>query len=202
MTAVAVVDAPAMIGELSVTATEATPGRISSDASPVMLSLVAMIFADPGATLLTAPVVGSTLATARSLELQVMGRPVRMLLLVSRVTAVAVVDAPMIIVAGLSDTVTDVTAGITRRSAWPEIRSLVAMMLAVPGATAVTAPVVASTVATAALLELQVTGRPKSSASPASRVTTTAVVVLPVMRLSTVSVTLTEATCARTVREA
>jgi hypothetical protein len=59
-------------------------------------------------------------------------------------------------------TVTDVTGSVTVTAALPVFVSLVAMMFAVPAATAVTRPVDGSTVATAVLSEDQVTVRPES----------------------------------------
>jgi hypothetical protein len=60
-------------------------------------------------------------------------------------------------------------AGVTVTVVLPVLLSLVAIMLAVPGATAVTRPAV-DTVATPVLLELQVTARPVSTWLLASNV--------------------------------
>jgi hypothetical protein len=73
--------------------------------------------------------------------------------------------------------VTEATgASVTVMPAWPVTPSLVAMMFALPAETAVTVPD-ALTVATAVLLELQVTTRPVSTLFDASRVTADALVV-------------------------
>ncbi len=57
---------------------------------------------------------------------------------------------------------TEATAASTRTTMKLDFPSLVAVMLAVPGATPVMSPVAAFTVATAALLVPQATGRPVS----------------------------------------
>jgi hypothetical protein len=61
-------------------------------------------------------------------------------------------------------------AGVTVSGAVPVFPSLVAIMLTVPSATAVTTPC-AVTVATALLVELQATGRPVNTAPVPSSVT-------------------------------
>src|SRR6185295_13310534 len=98
-TAVAVVVVPAMIvDDPSDTASDATgTGTTTRAAWPLIPSLVAMMSTEPGATAVTTPVAASTVATVGSLELHVMARPVRTLLLASRVTALAVVDVPAMI---------------------------------------------------------------------------------------------------------
>ena len=73
------------------------------------------------------------------------------------------------------------------------------MISAVPAVSVVTAPEVASTVATVSLLELQVTGRSANSAPPASRLTAVVVVGVPATTVEAFSVTVTDATGARTV---
>jgi hypothetical protein len=117
-------------------------------------------------------------------------------LFASCVTAAALVDVPAMIVEAPSVTATDATGiGTTTRVAWPLIPSLVTMMFVVPGAMAVTTPVLASTVATAGSVELQATLRPKRTLLLASRVMAVAVVAVPAM-IGDVgfSVTVTEAT--------
>jgi hypothetical protein len=160
-----------------------------------MPSLVAMMCAVPGATPVTTPVLASTVATAGSPALQVIERPASTLLLASRVTAVALVDVPAIIVDAVRVTVTEATGtGTTTSEAVPLIPSLVPMMLVVPGATAVTTPVEGSTVAIAGSLELHVTDRPRRTLLLASRVTADAVVDVPAIIVDAASVTVTEAT--------
>ena len=75
----------------------------------------------------------------------------------------------------------------------PLAASLVAVMLAVPGAMAVTRPA-DETVATVAADELHVTPRPVNAAPRESAVTAVAWVVCPVTRLVIASVTVTRAT--------
>jgi hypothetical protein len=181
----------------SETVTEPTAtGSTTRVVWPLIPSLVAMMFVDPGATAVTMPVAASTVATAGLLELQLTERPARRLLLASRVTAVALVDVPAIIGdPGLSVTVTEATGtGVTTSAAWPLIPSLVATTFAEPGATAVTTPVEASTVATAGLLDVHTIDRPASTLLLASRVTAVAFAVAPAITVEALSVTVTEAT--------
>ena len=78
----------------------------------------------------------------------------------------------------MSDTLTDATGTfVTVIPAEPVCPSLVAMMLAVPAATAVTRPVFASTVATAVFELLQLIWRPVNTLLFASRVVAVACVV-------------------------
>jgi hypothetical protein len=197
VTPAAVVDPPAIIVDAPrVTVTEATgTGSTSSVACPLMPSLVAMMFAVPGATPVTTPVLASTVTIATSLELHMMVRPKSTLFEASWATAVAVVVVPVMIVEDPSVTETDATgSGTTTRAAWPPIPSLVAMRFAIPGATAVTVPLAASTVATAGSLELHTIERPARTLLLASRVTAVTVVDVPAMIVDAARVTVTEAT--------
>src|SRR6266487_3748023 len=85
--------------------------------------------------------------------------------------------------------VTDATV----TAAVPLIPSLVAVIVAEPAATAVTRPL-AFTVATAALLDVQVTVRPVSELPAASFSAATNVRVLPPKRLAVAGLTVTDAT--------
>jgi hypothetical protein len=119
-TAVAVVVVPAMIVEdPSVTESDATDtGTTTSGAWPLIPSLVAMMFTMPGARAVTAPVAASTVAIAGSLELQLTDRPVKTLLVASRVIAVASPVLPAMIADALSETDTDATGtGLMTRAA-------------------------------------------------------------------------------------
>jgi hypothetical protein len=125
---------------------------------PLFPSLVAVIVADPSATPVTRPV-AFTVATVGSLEPHVTTRPVNTPPAESFVTAVncvvpvmrmtALGGATATVLTGTSDTVMVLV---------PLFVSLVAVIVAVPGATAVTTPA-ADTVATAVLLEPHVTTR-------------------------------------------
>ena len=151
-------------------------------ALPLLPSLVAVICAVPAATAVTRPE-PLTVATDVLLELQAMLRPVRTLLLASRVVAVAWVVWPVLSELDASETLTDATAtgggggvATTVRVAFPLTPSLVAVIWADPTATAVTRPE-PLTVATALLLEAQLTERPDRALPLPSRVVAVACVV-------------------------
>jgi hypothetical protein len=106
-----------------------------------------------------------------------------MLLLASRVVAVACVVCPGFSEALASDTPTEATAtggggggAATLNPALPLFPSLVAVICALPAATAVTTPELL-TVATAGLVELQTMTRPVRTLLLASRVVAVACVV-------------------------
>ena len=131
-----------------------------SGALPVFPSLEAMIFAVPGETAATTPVVAEIVATVVLSELHAIALPVRTFPFASRAVAVACEVPTEVIEAGESATVMEATeAGVTVTVAAPVLLSLVAMMFAVPAVTAVTTPV-CETVATAELSELHATERP------------------------------------------
>ena len=99
---------------------------------PVMPSLVAMMFAVPGATAMTTPVAGSTVATVSLLELQAMARPARTLLFASSVRRGSC-RRPGDDREAASVTVTDATGTcVTVSVACPVMPSLVATMFARP----------------------------------------------------------------------
>ena len=145
-------------------------------ALPVLVSLVAIIDAVPGFTAVTTPA-DDTVATLVFELLQVTIRPVSTTPSASRNTAVACVVAPssMLLLASVTLTVAAGVGGaaVTVIVALPVLPSLVAMMLAVPGFTAVTTPL-DETVATLVLELLHVTVLPVSVLPPASRVTAVA----------------------------
>jgi hypothetical protein len=102
-------------------------------------------------------------ATPVLLELHATARPVRTPPLASNVVAVACEVPTAVIGFGLRATVTDATGtGTTVIAEIPFFPSLVAVIVAPPAETALTMPV-ALTVATAGLLEDQVTSRPVSN---------------------------------------
>jgi hypothetical protein len=135
-------------------------------------SLVAVIVAVPTLTAVT--VAGEplelTVSTAVLLEIHVTVRAVSRPPLASLVVAVNCCVPPTIMGVTGAETVTAATgAGVTVIVAFPLFPSLVALILAVPSATAVTTPW-ASTVATAVLFEAQVIVRPVSVLPLASSV--------------------------------
>jgi hypothetical protein len=143
-----------------------------SVAVPVWPSLVAVICAVPAATAVTRPE-PATVATPVLVELQLITRPVRTLLLASRVVAVACVVCPGFNepAARVTETLATGTGGAETTvsvalAVWP---SLVAAICAVPTATAVTKPE-PETVAMLLLLVLQLIERPVRTLLLASRV--------------------------------
>jgi hypothetical protein len=159
---------------LSVTLTVATGARVTViGALPVFPSLVAMMFALPALTAVTAPVVADTVATAVLSDVQVTLRPVNGFPLASRVVAVACDVPTAVIDVGFKATVTVATGiGFTVIVAVGAelIDSLVAVTVAAPTPTAVTVAgdPLADTVRTAVLLDTQVTVRPVSTLPLAS----------------------------------
>jgi hypothetical protein len=129
---------------------------------PLLPSLAAVIVADPEDTPVTTPVFVFTLATDGASELQVMTRPVSTLLFTSLSVAVNDCAPPTVTVAGDGLTVTVATGtAVTVMAAVPTLPSLVAVIVTgPPGAIPVTTPVLALTVANAALFEVHVIERP------------------------------------------
>ena len=136
---------------------------------PVFVSLVAVIVVAPAPTAVTRPL-PSTVAAAVLLDVHVTTRPVSTLLAASRSVAasccVGVTPSTKPAVAGATVTVFT-GASVTVTEDVPVFVSLVAVIVVTPAATAVTKPF-ASTVAAAALLEVQVTSRPVSTLPIAS----------------------------------
>src|SRR6266568_3586265 len=153
--------APAYIDAVAgLTLTEATGTGFTVMAALALLpSLVAVTFAVPAATAVTSPL-ASTVATPAASVDHVMTRPVRTLPSASWSVAVICCVAPTPTVAAVGLTLTDATgAGFTVMAALPPFPSLVAVIFAAPGATAVTRPAF-ETVATAGLSLDHVTIRP------------------------------------------
>ena len=169
--AVACAVAPTTIDPvLSETLTEATDaGDVVPELMIVMLAVpifseeIAVIVALPAATPVTIPVEALTVAIAVLLDFHVTATPVMMLLLESRVVAVACVEVLTLIEGETSETETVATlptvGAPTVMPAAPEMPDAVATMLAVPAPTPVTTPVVELTIATAVFAELHVTAR-------------------------------------------
>ena len=127
----------------------------------------------PADSVVTRPL-AFTVATARSLLLHVTVRPVSTLLPASRSTAVACTVAPTVTELSASRASTVSTGASVIVSETPsDLPSLVAVMVTVPAASAVTTPL-PFTVATEVLLLLHVTGRPVSVAPAALRNTAVA----------------------------
>src|SRR5437868_8511817 len=164
-------------------------------------SLVAVIVAVPtlSAVTVVAPVVpetGLTDSTVGSLETQLTDRPMSVLLVASLSVAVSCCVPPTIIGVVGADTVTDVTgARVTVIDEVPLCPSLVAVIVVVPAATAVTRPVVL-TVAALVLPEDQITVRPLRTLPSASVITAVSccVTVIPTTRLTREGLTATLAT--------
>ncbi len=156
-----------------VTRTVAVGGATVTDATgmytviadvPLLPSLLAVIVAVPNATAVTSPD-DETVATLVLLDPQLTVRPVSTLPTESSVIAVscAVVPGAMLSLGGCTTTIATGT-GVTVIVLVPLLPSLVAVIVAVPGAPAVTTPVAptggaAVTVAAAVLLEPHVTTR-------------------------------------------
>jgi hypothetical protein len=151
------------------TLTAATGGGVTVTlATAVLPSLVAVTVAVPDATAVTTPD-DDTVATLVALEVQVTTRPVSTLPPASFTVGTSVVLWPVIRFALAGATVTVATGiGFTVTVAVPDFPSLVAVIVAEPGATPVTSPD-AVTVAIALLLELQVTTRSTTTAPLTSR---------------------------------
>lgn len=112
----------------------------------------------------------------------------------SYVIAVSVIVPPTVSVPLVGATATDATAiGVTVTVALALFPSLVAEIVAVPAAFAVTLPF-ASTLTICVALDVHVTARPLSGAPPPSYVVALNVAVAPVARFIDDGVTVTEAT--------
>jgi hypothetical protein len=137
----------------SVTVTLAVPGTPS---------LVAVIVEVPGPTAVTTPLL-ETVTAAVLLDVHDTTRPVSTFPLASLSVAVSGAVRPTVrlVLGGVTVTVATGT-GITVTNDVPVCPSLVAVIVALPGDTAVTTPV-AVMVATAVLFELHVTTRPVST---------------------------------------
>jgi hypothetical protein len=169
VTADSCTDAPtwrlAVAGDTDTDATGTGAGALTAIAAePVCPSLDAVIDTLPAAAAVTSPE-PETVAIPVFPEVQLITRPVSTLLLASRVTADSCADAPTCRLALAGDTDTDVTGigtgALTLRREELVLPSLEALIIALPGPTALTSPV-ASTVATPTLSLSQVTARPES----------------------------------------
>src|SRR5882762_805524 len=193
----------ALSWRLAPRSTVAVAGLITTDATGALETvtvavalcppLVAVIEAEPAATPVTKPL-ALTVATAALLVAHVTARPLRAVPFESFGVAVNCVVAPTVrlAVAGLS--VTEATGTfVTVTADVPLFPSLVAVIVADPAATPVTSPL-ALTVATAALLVVQVTARPLRVVPLASFGVAVNAVVAPTVRLAVAGLTVTEAT--------
>jgi hypothetical protein len=170
------------------------------DDVPVFVSLVAVIVTGPpAATAVTKPV-ASTVATALLVELHVTVRPVSTVPLMSVSVAVSccVGVTPSTRLAENGVTATVLTgASVTVIEDVPIFVSLVAVIVTGPPAAIPVTKPVASTVATALLLEDHVTVRPVSTVPFASLATAVSCCVPPTATLAVPGVTVTVATGAR-----
>lgn len=165
-------------------------------AVPFCPSLLAVIVAVPAATAVTTPLL-DTVATDWLLDDQSTTRPVRTLPCESFVVAESVVVVPTSIVAVVGETSTVATGtgagAVTVIVALPVFPSLVAVIVAMPGATAVTVPE-ALTVATPFAVEAHTIWRPVRVCPCASYVTAVSVTVDPVTTVLDGGATVTELT--------
>jgi hypothetical protein len=183
-----------MVAVPGLTVTVATgTGTTATVAVPLLPSLLAVIVTVPGATPVTTPP-GDTVATAGALVAHVTVRPVRVLPLASLVVALSVtlLCTQTVAVSGLTVTVATGT-GVTVTVAVAVRPSIVAVMIAVPGARALTSPP-SDTVAAFALELDHVTARPGSAAPPASRAVAVSWANCPTINASEVGVISTVAT--------
>jgi hypothetical protein len=166
-------------------ATGATGALTEIVADAIFPSLEAEICTVPAAIAVTRPS-AETVPMLALLEVQLIARPVRMLLLASRVTALSCTVPPICKFAVPGDTDTNATGAgggaltvIVEVAVWP---SLVAVICTVPAAIVVTRPR-AETVPMLALFELQLITRPVRTLLLASRVTADNCTVPPIWRL-------------------
>src|SRR5439155_377046 len=176
------------------TATEATGASVTvTVALPVLPSLVAVIVADPAVPPVTRPLV-LTVATLGLLLVHVTGRPVSALPAESFGVAVSCAVCPTARPAVAGETATEATGTsvtvITAVLRWP---SLVAVIVAEPGATPVTCPL-ALTRATLVSLVPHVTVRPVKVLPAESCGVAVSCTVCPTATLAVAGETVTEAT--------
>ena len=182
------------------TVTEATSASVTvSVALPLLPSLVAEMLAVPTATAVTSPG-GETVATALFDELHVTGRPVNTPPFAASVVAVAC-DVPTAVIEFRErSTVTEATGtGITVTNDVPLFPSLVAVIVAPPTESAVTSPE-PFTVATAVLLEDQLTARSVTTTLFASLVSAESCCVAPAITVAVAGFTVTDPTGTGTTR--
>ncbi len=152
-----------------------------------------MIVADPGATAVTRPL-PFTVARAVLLLPHVTARPASAFPLASFGVAVSCTVCPVVTLTDAGLTLTDATGtGVTVTADVPLCPSLVAVIVAEPGATAVTRPL-PFTVARAVLLVPHVTTRPASAFPLASCGVAVSCTVCPAVTLTDAGLTLTDAT--------
>src|ERR1051326_2775633 len=170
----------------------AGPVTVMADV-PLCPSLVAVIVAEPAATPVTRPL-PFTVATDGLLLAQVTTRSGRVLPLASLGVAVSCVVWPCATRAEAGLTVTDATGTlVTVIAAVPLLPSLVAVIVADPGAMPVTLPFTSAT-ATDGLLLDHVTGRPDSGLPLASCGVAVSCTDCPAETVADAGVTLTDAT--------
>src|SRR5438309_7057800 len=148
------------VAGLTVTDATGTLDTVTA-AVPLCPSLVAVIVTDPTATPVTRPL-ADTVASATFELVQLITRPLSTFPAASLGVAVSCTAPPTYMLGALGLMVTDATGTLaTETVADPLLASLVAVMVTGPAATPVTSPV-PETVASALLLDAQVTVRPVS----------------------------------------
>jgi len=180
--------------EAGVTATDETGTMVTVMAAvPVLPSLVAVMVAEPAATAATTPL-AETDATPGALLDHVTGRPFRMLLAESFVVALSCTDVPTrrLALAGKTLTVATGTAD-TVTLELPLCPSLVAVIVTVPRATALTRPSTVTDATLGASLD-HVIVRPLKELPDASTAVAMKNAVVPTRRFAVGGATSTRAT--------
>src|SRR6266581_1060814 len=169
------------------------PAVTVTAAVPLFPSLVAVIVAAPLATPVTRPPV-DTAATAGALDAQVISRPDSGIPFASSSVAVSCAVCPTWMPTDTGLTLTDATGTrFTVTAALPVFPSLVAVIVTAPAPAPVTSPV-AVTVATAGVLDAQVTDRPKSTLPAASFSVAVSCTVAPTSTTAVAGLITTDAT--------
>src|SRR5436309_3385268 len=176
------------------TATVATGTDVTVIAAVLLLlSLVALIVAEPAATLVTRPL-GLTRATVVSLLPHVTVRPVKVAPAESFGVALSCTVCPTRMLAVTGETATEATGtSVTVTAALPAFPSLVAVIVAVPTTTLVTSPL-PLTVATLVLLLDHITVRPVRVPPAESFRVAVSCTVCPTVRLAVAGEIASEAT--------
>jgi hypothetical protein len=183
-----------IVGCANATATVATGACVTvSDAEPLCPSLVAVMMTVPSDSVVMLPD-AFTVAIAGFDVVHVTLRPVSTSLLALRSVAVATVVDPTITLEAARFTAMLATGtGVTVSTVAPLCPSLVAVMVVVPGVSAVIAPL-ALTVATVEFDDVHAIARPVITSLLAVRSVTVAIVVLPTVMFACASTTVTTAT--------
>ncbi len=182
------------VGAAGVTVIDATgTGATVTTAVPGLPSLVAEIVAVPAAIAVTSPEPLTVARDASDVD-QIVVRPVSVPPPASSRAAISCCVAPTATVGAAGVTVIDATGtGASVTTAVPDFPSLVAVIVAVPTAAAVTNPE-ALTVALVASDDAQLIVRPGSTVPPTSKSVALSCCVVPTITVGAEGVTVTEAT--------